>query len=140
MPYPEYFQKLEQLYYRNPINEFYDTTIKIEAGKAQIVTQVRPDLLHGGGMLHGSVYFKALDDACTFAAATLKENEIPVTASFNIHFLRPISKGSFTAVGRVLHQSRRLIVTEAEAFDENGRKLAYGSGSFMIASGGMPKL
>ena len=140
MPHPAYFQKLEQLYYRNPCNAHYDVAIKIEAGKAEIVTQVRPDLLHGGGMLHGSVYFKALDDACTFAAATLKENEIPVTASFNIHFLRPIAEGAFTAVGRVLHQSRRLIVTEAEAFDENGRKLAYGSGSFMISSKTTPKV
>ncbi len=134
MPNQAYYQKLEKMFDRNPCNDYYDVAIKVEAGKATVTLQVRPDLLHGGGMLHGSVYFKALDDACTFAAASLTEDSVPVTASFNIHFLRPIAEGSFQAIANVVHQSRRIVVTEAEAVDENGRKLAYGSGSFMNAT------
>ena len=130
----DYYQRLEQLYYKNPCNAHYDLSMKVGTGTAAVTLTVRPDLLHGGGVLHGSVYFKALDDAATFAAASLKENEIHVTASFNIHFLRPISEGSFTATANVIHQSRRIVLVEAEALDENGRKLAYGSGSFMKAS------
>lgn len=129
-----WFQTLEQTFSANPCNEYYDVTIEVAEGTAVLTMKVRPDLLHGGGVLHGSVYFKALDDAATFAVASLKEGEIWLTASFNIHFLRPISQGSFTAVGKVINKSRRLILAEAEAFDENGRKLAHGSGSFMKAS------
>lgn len=93
-----------------------------------------PDMQHGGGVLHGSIYFKVLDDVATFAAASILEAGVPMTASFNIHFLRPISDGTITAVGKILNQSRRLVLAEAEAFDENGRKLAYGTGSFLKPS------
>ena len=134
MPNKAWYQQLEQLFNVNPCNEYYDVSIQVGAGEATVTLAVRPDMLHGGGTLHGSIYFKALDDAATFAASSLQEQEIFVTASFNIHFLRPISAGSFTSTARVLHQSRRLVLVEAEAVAENGRKLAHGSGTFMPAS------
>lgn len=130
----DYFQKLEQLYRANACNQAYDLEIVVEEGQATVILTVTPNLLHGGGVMHGSYYFKVLDDAATFAVASLIQHEVPLTASFHIHFLRPVSTGKVTAVGTVIHQSRRLLTAEATAFDEDGRKVAFGSGSFMKAN------
>jgi acyl-coenzyme A thioesterase PaaI-like protein len=35
------------------------------------------------------------------------------------------------AIGRVVHQSRQLFLAEAELFDDRGKQVGRGSGSFM---------
>ncbi len=92
---------------------------------------VRPEFFHAAGAVHGSVYFKALDDAAFFAANSLVEDVFVLTASFNLYFTRPISAGEIRATGRVIHRSLRLILAESEATDARGRAIARGSGSFM---------
>ena len=131
MSNPAHFRKLEHLFTSSPCNDHIDTTIKINEGYAEVTIQVRPDLLHSGGVLHGSVYFKAMDDAATFAANSLVEDAMLVTASFTVYFVRPVSDGMITAKGRVVHQSRRLLIAEAEVVNSQGRQVARGSGTFM---------
>lgn len=125
------FRALEALYCAEPVNQYYQPTISIQLGEATIAVAVRPDMLHAGGVLHGSVYFKLLDDAATFAICSLEDEGYYLTASFHIHFLRPVSSGEVIATGRIIKKSRRIVVGEATAVDENGRRLAYGSGTFM---------
>jgi uncharacterized protein (TIGR00369 family) len=81
--------------------------------------------------VHGSVYFKALDDAAFFAANSLVTDVFVLTATFNIYFMRPISEGELKATGWVVHRSRNLIVAESEVQDSLGRQIARGSGTFM---------
>ena len=131
MSNPAHFRKLEHVFTSSPYNEHFETTIKVSKGVAEVTMKIGPDLLHGGGVAHGSVYFKALDDAATFAANSLVEDAMLVTASFTIYFVRPVSDGIITAKGRVVHQSRRLVIAEAEAIDSQGRQVARGSGTFM---------
>ena len=126
-----HFRKLEHLFTSSPCNGHLDTTIKISEGYSEVTIKVRPDLLHSGGVLHGSVYFKAMDDAATFAANSLVEDAMVVTASFTVYFVRPVSDGVITAKGRVVHQSRRLLIAEAEVVNSQGRQVARGSGTFM---------
>lgn len=72
-----------------------------------------------------------MDDAATFAANSLVEDGMVVTASFTVYFMRPVSDGVITAKGRAVHQSRRRLIVEAEVFDSTGRQVARGSGTFM---------
>ncbi len=126
-----HFRKLENLYAGAPINRFFIPRLTISQGAAELVLTVREDFFHPVGAVHGSVYFKALDDAAFFAVNSLIEDVFVLTASFNIYMTRPISSGEMVARGRVIHASRRLYLAEAVLYDEKEREIGRGSGSFM---------
>lgn len=128
----EHFRKLERMYHRAAtINEFFLPTLRVSPGAAEVRMPVRPELFHAAGALHGSVYFKALDDASFFAVNSLVPDVFVLTASFSIYLLRPVSEGTLRATGRVVHRSRTLFLAEAELFDSRERQVGRGSGSFM---------
>ncbi len=130
-PEREHFRKLERMYGSAPINDYFTPRLHIEEGTAILTMQVRNDFFHAANAVHGSVYFKALDDATFFAAQSLVTDIFVLTVSFTIYFLRPISRGEMKAVGRVVHRSKRLLVVEGELFDREGRLIGRGSGTFM---------
>jgi uncharacterized protein (TIGR00369 family) len=127
----EHHRKLERMYLGARTNEYYRPSIRISEGEATVRVPVRPDFHHPLGAVHGSVYFKLLDDAAFFAVSSLVEDVFVLTTSFNVYFTRPVRDGELTARGAVAHRSRRLWVAEAELVDEKGRALARGSGTFM---------
>ena len=129
----EHYRKLENAYLGARINEFYRPTISIAEGMATIEVEVRPEFWHIASAVHGSVYFKMLDDAAFFAASSYVEDVFVLTASFNLYLTRPVEGGRIKSVGRVTSRSRRLIIAEAELFDGEGREIARGSGSFMLS-------
>ena len=96
--------------------------------------RVRHEFFHAANAVHGSHYFKVLDDAAFFAASSLVTDNFLLTASFNMYFARPISDGMLIGKGRVLHRSARVILAEAVLTDDHERELARGSGSFMRSS------
>ena len=55
----------------------------------------------------------------------------PLTASFTIYLLRPVTSGELRAAGRIVHASRRQYVAESELVDGDGGLVARGSGTFM---------
>lgn len=131
MPSEEHHRKLERAYVRAPTNRYYRPTIRIAEGEAEVVIPFRPEFCHAAGAVHGSVYFKALDDAAFFAANSLVSDVFVLTASFNLYLLRPVASGEIRAAGHVVSVSRRVIVAEARAVDSEGKLVAYGSGTFM---------
>ena len=127
----EHYRKLERMYEGAPINRIYEPTIRISNGAAEIRMPVKPELFHAAHALHGSVYFKALDDAAFFAVSSLVTDVFVLTASYNIYLTRPVTTGTLRASGRVVHRARTLYLAEAEMVDDDGRQVARGSGSFM---------
>lgn len=127
---------LERVYRAAPVNRLYDPEIEVGDGRVEISIPVNPDHFHGGGALHGSVLFKLLDDAAFFAANAGVREELVLTTSFHVHFLRPVSAGRLTATGRLVTRSRKLLVAEARVADDRGREVARGSGTFVPS--GMP--
>jgi acyl-coenzyme A thioesterase PaaI-like protein len=89
----DHYQKLERMYRGAPCNEYYRPDIAIARGTAEVSIPVRPQLFHPAGAVHGSAYFKALDDAAFFAVNSLIEDLFVLTVSFNVHLTRPISCG-----------------------------------------------
>ncbi len=126
-----HYQKLEHMYTTAPINQLYQTEINVTEGKCEISIELKQEYFHAGNALHGAIYFKMLDDAAVFAAASTIQEVFVVTSSFNIHLLRPVSSGIITARGKLLYSSRSLFVAEATLFDQKERKIAHGTGNFM---------
>jgi uncharacterized protein (TIGR00369 family) len=127
----EHYRKLERMYVSGPVNAYYAPRLQVSKGSAEVVIHVRPDFFHAAGAVHGSVYFKAMDDAAFFAVNSLVKDVFVLTVAFNIYLTRPISEGEMKATGRVVHRSRRLFLAEAELVDANGREIGRGNGTFM---------
>lgn len=127
----EHFRKLERMYLEGAnINRFFEPTATISEGRAEITMQVEPKFFHAAGAMHGAVYFKGLDDSAFFAANSLVEDVFVLTTSFNIYLLRPVTEGKILAVGTVFRAGANVIFAESEMFDEQGRTVARGSGTF----------
>jgi uncharacterized protein (TIGR00369 family) len=126
-----HFRRLERMYAGAPLNEYFKPEMIVGEGRATVKMTLRPDLFHAANAVHGSVLFKALDDAAFFAANSLVEDSFLFTASFNLYFLRPVFEGGIRAEGRVVYRSRRLVLAESEIFDDQDRVIARGSGSFL---------
>jgi uncharacterized protein (TIGR00369 family) len=127
----EHYRKLERMYAAAPCNAHYRPEMTIGEGTAEVRIPVRPDLFHAAGAVHGSVYFKAMDDAAFFAVNSLVEEVFALTVSFHVHLLRPVSSGAMRGVGRVVFASRSLYVAEAAVYDDRGREVGRGSGTFV---------
>ena len=127
---PSHYRKLERLYLSASCNEYYSPTIHISEGTAEVTIPVQEKFFHAANAVHGSVYFKALDDAAYFAVNSLVPDVFVLTVSFHIHLLRPISKGTMRAVGKAYFSSRELYAGESVLYDERGREIARGNGLF----------
>jgi uncharacterized protein (TIGR00369 family) len=125
-----HYRKLEQLYAIAPVSRWYDASIRISDGQASVRIPVRSDFYHAAAAVHGSVYFRALDDAAYFAVSSRVEDALLLTVSFTVHFTAPVQEGELRAEGRIIHEGGRLFVAQAELRDEADCLLAVGNGTF----------
>lgn len=127
----QHFRGLERAYAAAPVTGWMGTTARVGDGRATVTLPIRKDFLHAASAVHGSLYFRMLDDAAFFAANSRVTDVLVLTSSFHIDFSRPVVDGVLRAEGTAVNQSRRLVAAEAELFDQEGNLLAKGSGSFM---------
>ena len=113
-----HWRALESLYASAPINQLFTSRLDIPAeGVSRITFHVEPRAFHAAGALHGTAYFKMLDDAAFYAANTLVTDRFLLTTAFNLHFSRPVRGG--------------VLVAEARLVDEEGEEVGRGTGTFM---------
>lgn len=127
----DHHRKLENMYHQAPINRFFEPRMRISRGAAEVTMTARAAFHHAAAAVHGSVYFKALDDAAFFAVASLVEDAFVLTSSYHVHLLRPIVDGPMVARGQVVHEGKSAFVADAVLVDAEGQELARGSGSFV---------
>ena len=127
----QHFRRLEQMYLSAPCNVYYQPTIAISEGAAEVRNPIQPSFFHAANATHGSVYFKAMDDAAFFAANSVVMDVFVLTVSFNIYLTRPIASGEMISSGKLISASKNLFVAEAVLTDDRGREIGRGSGSFM---------
>jgi uncharacterized protein (TIGR00369 family) len=130
----DHYRRLERLYASAPVTQWYGSSLQVNDGSAEVRLNVRREFHHAAHAVHGSVYFRLLDDASFFAANSRVADVFVLTVSFTIHFLRPVSDGHLRAQGRVVHGGGRLIVAEAQLFDATDRLVGQGSGVFTRSS------
>lgn len=126
----EHYRKLERMYLSAPINHFYSPGIEISRGSARIETAVKEEFFHAAQAIHGSIYFKILDDAAFFAVNSLVKEFFVLTVSFNVHLLRPVDRGLLVGLGKVVQRSRHHYVGESQLF-LGKEEVAQGTGTFL---------
>jgi len=129
----DHFTKLANMYLSAPVNtEIYKgISIAIADSRAELTLPINTRYFHAAGAIHGSVYFKLLDDAAFFAVNSLVKDVFVYTVSFNTQLLRPVSGGFVKAIGEVTFKSTNLFIADSLLYDEKGRMVGRGSGNFM---------
>ncbi|MEL7144985.1 MAG: PaaI family thioesterase [Bacteroidota bacterium] len=127
-----HYRKLERMYLNSKGNQaYYDTiTLQVSDRRAELGLDISEKYFHALGAIHGSVYFKLLDDAAFFAVNSIVHDFFVLTTSFNINLIRPASAGRLRAVGTVRFTSRQLFTAESTLYNEAGQEIAFGTGNF----------
>jgi len=68
----EHYRRLERLYHQANVQQLFpDSSIRVSHGSAELTLPIDPKYFHGAEAIHGSVYFKLMDDAAYFAVASV---------------------------------------------------------------------
>jgi len=119
------------MYLAAPINDFYNPLITVEECKSEITITVKETFFHAANAVHGSVYFKMLDDAAFFAVNSVVEDVFVLTGTFETKLLRPITEGKIVAKGIFVSNWGNKFEANAELFNEKGKLVATGKGTFI---------
>ena len=119
------------MYLSAPFNALFKPEIQVQKGQATIAIELKPDYHHAANAVHGSVYFKMLDDAAYFAANSLEPDFFMLTTTFTTYLTRPVSEGILRAEGRVVNQNRSQIIAEAVVVNSAGKEIGRGNGVFV---------
>ena len=127
------------MYLSAPLNNqlYKGITISISNEKAELTLKVEDKFFHAANAIHGSVYFKMLDDAAFFAVNSIVKDVFVYTVSFNVQLLRPVSSGIIKSIGELKFKSNNLFISDSALFDENNKLVGRGSGNFMKSKIGL---
>lgn len=107
-------------------------------GRAVMELDIDARHLNRGKVVHGGVLASMIDNACGFAATWTPPDtpeRLCVTLSLTVSFTGQASSGRLRAVGQVKGGGRKIVFCSAEIFDEAGRLVGFGEGSFRYRSG-----
>lgn len=131
MQYKSHFERLISMYAAAPINDIYNPILEVSEGEATINIQLDSKYHHSAGGVHGSVYFKMLDDAAFFAANSLETEFFVLTTSFTTYITRPVANGIMHAVGKVVNKNKTQFIAESVVYDSEGKEIGRGNGVFV---------
>ena len=127
-----HFRGLESLYLSAPINRLFESRLTIAGeGVSRITATLDESHFHAAHAVHGTAYFKMLDDAAFYAANSLLPDRFLLTTGFNLFFTRPLKPGPVVAEGRWLSGKKRVYVAEARLIAADGEEVGRGTGTFM---------
>jgi uncharacterized protein (TIGR00369 family) len=107
--------------------------VHLEGGYSELELPITPCLLQRRGNVHGGVLATLADAALGSAIrSTLSSNQGVVTVELKINYLKPAKGQLLVGKGSVIKRGRTICVGNAEIFDEQGEKVAFGNGTFMI--------
>ncbi|UUZ66501.1 PaaI family thioesterase (plasmid) [Polaromonas sp. P1-6] len=96
------------------------TLLSVEAGRARLVLDPKPEFNNRRGVIHGGVLATLLDSAMARAARSLAAGlELNGTIALQVQFMQPAS-GALTVMGLVDSQSRSLAFCRGEVHDTSG--------------------
>lgn len=127
----DHYRALEKMYLAAPINSIYKPSITVSREKTEIEITVRESFFHSAGAVHGSVYFKMLDDAAFFAANSIVTDVFVLTSAFTTYLTRPVASGSMKSIGQVVSKGKSQIIAEAIVYDLRGHEVGRGNGIFV---------
>lgn len=131
MDLENHYRRLEKMYAAAPINAIYQPTMTVSKGEAIVEMALQDKFHHAAGAVHGSVYFKMLDDAAFFAASSLEREVFVLTTAFTTYLTRPVKEGKLRSVGKVVNQNRSQFIVEAIVYDARKKEIGRGNGIFV---------
>jgi acyl-coenzyme A thioesterase PaaI-like protein len=120
------------MYAAAPINRTVPSRVRVEQGRAEVHLKVSRAFYHGAQALHGSMYFKALDDAAFFAANSVVTDRFVLTARFELDLLAPVTATALRAVGRIHRREGSKLEAHSTLYAD-GAEVARGRGLFIIS-------
>ncbi|RJX39996.1 PaaI family thioesterase [Paenibacillus pinisoli] len=106
--------------------------VKADGKKAAICLDLVPSHLNLLGIVHGGVLMSLMDNAMGLVVMLAETTGRTVTANMNTHFLASTSSGLLLCEAELLHRTGRTLTLQAEVKDEEGKLLAWGSGSYRL--------
>ena len=92
---------LEAMYAGAPINNTIPSRVEVGDGIAEVFMEVSQAYWHAAASMHGSLYFKGLDDAAFFAANSVVPDVFVLTARFEVELLATVTSTSLRATGKL---------------------------------------
>ena len=129
----QHYRCLENMYHCAPVNSTLPSQLCMSEHGARVVLAVGAHLWHSAGGLHGSLYFKGLDDAAFFAANGIEREFFVLTARFEVELLAMVTGNQIIADGRVDRRDGRRIWASSELRNEQGKLVARGNGLFIVS-------
>jgi len=127
----QHYRRLENMYQAAPVNTFYKPIMTVSDAQAVIEIELSEQFHHSAGAVHGSVYFKMLDDAAFFAANSLEQEVFVLTTSFTTYLTRPVSEGKMKAIGKVVNRNKSQFIAESVVYNADGKEIGRGNGIFV---------
>src|SRR5258706_10208595 len=104
----------------------------IEHGRARLSLEVRQQHLQLAGIMHGGAIATLIDTAVAFAiVGASKPGSRFTTIEMKVNYLRPIREGRVVADARLIRDGRRIVVSDCEVYDSEGKLSAKGLLTYM---------
>ncbi len=118
MAFDDVFRRLDQIPYIRMMGIKGES---LERGRAILSLEIDPGRhIQGLGVVHGGVIVGLADSAAGWAALSIMDEPKPVaTAELKINYLRSVRRGVLRAEGRVVHKGSKLIVVEADVWNDD---------------------
>jgi uncharacterized protein (TIGR00369 family) len=115
---PAYEEKVRESFSRQSFMQTLQAEIvSVEPGRVEVAVANRPGLQQQHGFVHAGVTTTLLDNACGYAAISLKPAGIEVlTLEFKVNLLNPGRGERMLAVAQVLKDGRQVTVVQADAY------------------------
>ncbi|WP_400162832.1 PaaI family thioesterase [Brevibacillus sp. TJ4] len=92
-----------------------------------------PFMLNARGVVHGGIVATLIDSTMgSLINRSLSSNQYAVTTELKVNYLRPGKGERIRAEARFLHRGQTLAVLECSVYNERNKRLAHGTGSFMV--------
>jgi uncharacterized protein (TIGR00369 family) len=100
-------------------------------GEAEFRMEMRDDLRHPFGLLHGGVTATIIDTAMAFAVRTYVEPTSPTaTIDLTVHYLRPHTDGAIRCTAKVVRAGKRIFTVMSDVFNAEGKLIATGLSTY----------
>lgn len=106
--------------------------VQADGRKAAICLDVVHAHLNLLGIVHGGVLMSLMDNAMGLVVMLAESGQKTVTATMNTHFLASAKGGLLLCEAQLLHRTSRTLTLQTEVKDEEGKLLAWGSGSYRL--------
>ncbi len=105
--------------------------VSLRVGEAEFRMEMRDDLRHPGGILHGGVTATIIDTAMAFAVRTFVEPSAPTaTIDLTVHYLRPHISGPIRCTAKVVRAGKRIFTVTSDVVNAEDKLIATGISTY----------